>query len=138
MNKIIKSLAILTIFLTLGISSSNAQNPTFRIEYSGCELSCLHYTTVINYAIIEIPNGGTPNVIYGPKEKTISYPEFGWAVNIPDWDCDQSTDKIQYVIVINVKRYDDQGILVCSGDLRTNPMPCRDLYNNTLYTVLLN
>ncbi len=138
MNKIYKLVAVIAIFLTLGISAGNAQNPKFRIEYSGCELSCLHYTTVITYTIIEIPNGGTPSVIYGPKENTIAYPNFGWAVEIQDWDCDQSSDRIQYVIVINVKRYDDDGVLVCTGDIRTDPMPCSDLYNNNLYTVLLN
>lgn len=139
MNEIYKLLATAAICLTLGLNASFAQtNPNFLIEYSGCELSGTLYTTAITYVIVEIPNGGIPSVVYGPKSNTIIYPNFGWPVNIPDWDCDQSSDRIQYIIIIQVDRLDENGIVICSGELRTSPMTCDELNNGNTYTVILN
>lgn len=113
MNKIYKLLTTAAIIMTLGLNTSFAQTyPNFTIEYSGCELSSTLYTTAITYVIVEIPDGGTPSVVYGPKSNTIIYPNFGWPVNIFDWGCDQSTDKIQYMIIIQVDRLDENGIVV--------------------------
>lgn len=139
MNKIYKLLATAAIIMTLGLNTSFAQtNPNFLIEYSGCELLSTLYTTSITYIIVEIPNGGTPSVVVGPNSNTISYPDFGWDEIVEDWDCDQSPDKIQYMIIIQVDRLDENGIVVCSGELRTDTMPCDELYNGNTYTVALN
>lgn len=139
MTKIIKIIAVLAIFLTLGMNISMAQTyPQFIINCTGCELANTHYTTDVTYAIIEIPNGGTPSVVYGPETNTVVYPYTELDVINMIWDCDQSTEKNQYMIIIHVDRYDENHNLVCSGDLRTSPMPCSELYNNDTYTVSLN
>jgi hypothetical protein len=139
MNKIFKLLATAAICLTLGLNTSFAQtDPNFLIEYSGCELSSTLYTTAITYVIVEIPDSGTSSVVVGPNSNTISYPNFGWEEIVDEWGCDQSTDKIQYMIIIQVDRLDENGIVVCSGELRTDTMPCDELYNGNTYTVILN
>jgi hypothetical protein len=125
--------------MTIGLNTSFAQtDPNFTIDYSGCELSSTLYTTAITYVIVEIPNGGTASVVVGPNSNTISYPNFGWPVTVTAWDCDQNTDKFQYMIIIQVDRLDENGNVICSGELRTSTMPCDELYNGNTYTVILN
>lgn len=135
MNKIIRSIAVLAIFLTLGISSSIAQGLSFDINYSGCDLTTTHYSTKITCVIVKIPGG---DVVFGPNIQIISYPEFGGNIDAPDFTCDESTEELQYMVIIHIDLLDENSEVKCTGDLRTSLMSCSDLYELTELSVLLN
>lgn len=134
MKKLAKSVMLLFLCLTFVINS-NAQDPNFTIKWDGCDLGTTNYSHSVTYAIVDVT---TNSVVAGPYNEEVLYPYVSCPATVYNWDCDQTIETKHYMLVIHVEYWDENGNVICSGDLRTNILPCSDLYNGNIYTVLLN
>lgn len=130
MKSTTKFIILLASILLIGASTVKAQNPTFTVNWSGCHIQINDSYYKITYAIWDISLGAP---VVGPTELNVDQALSSQAIEISNWDCNQSIEIKNYIIIVQVELIKDNEY--CSGDARSSTLTCAELYDNIVINV---
>jgi hypothetical protein len=129
--KTTKFIILFATVLLIGIGTTKAQNPTFTVNWSGCNIQVSGSYFQLTYTIWDISTQSPafdPVVITGIDQTVSSYQVF-----VTNWDCNQSLETKNYLIIVQVALIKDANY--CAGDVRSNTLTCAELYDNITLNV---
>jgi|GEM_PF-4681848 len=131
--KPITKIFLILIFIASASFVAKAQ-PHFTVNWtSNCEVQSHDSYYKVEWALIYLP---TQSVLKQGISDTIPLTENTWSHDIQDWECNIDDYPLKYILVVTVKRYQDDGTTItCAGEARSSYLRCSDLYDGVTLTV---
>lgn len=133
--KKVQYIVIIAFAMILGMNSSNAQNPSFIVDWNPCDLQITGSEYYVQYAIYNTTTSTfvVPATWYGTH---FPHTDLSGTVVVDSWDCNQMDTKPYLYIYVNVELRKD-GVTYCTGSARSSLLTCGEMYNDAT-TITVN